>query len=60
MINTLQAFFSHLVRLVESGLGTKTPRQGEKQVTCHITIMVIVVMMVVTQTGDYTNNNDDY
>ena len=43
MINTLQAFFSHLVRLVESGLGTKTPRQGKKQVTCrHITIMVIV------------------
>jgi len=27
-----QAFFSHLVRLVESGLGTKTPRQGKKQV----------------------------
>ena len=22
--------------------------------------MVIVVMMIVTQTGDYTNNNDDY
>ena len=43
IIKTLQAFFSHLVRLVESGLGTKTPRQGKKQVTCrHITIMVIV------------------
>ena len=49
------------MRLVESGLGTKTPRQGKKQVTCrHITIIVIVVMMIVTHTGDYTNNNDDY
>lgn len=27
-----QAFFSQLVRLADSGLGTKTPRQGKKQV----------------------------
>jgi len=27
-----QAFFSQIVRLVDSGLGTKTPRQGKKQV----------------------------
>jgi len=27
-----QAFFSQIVRLADSGLGTKTPRQGKKQV----------------------------
>ena len=27
-----QAFFSQIVRLVDSGQGTKTPRQGKKQV----------------------------
>ena len=43
----MQAFFSHLVRLVESGLGTKTPRQGKKQVVWTSTMIILMVMVMI-------------
>ena len=62
-----QAFFSYLVSLVESGLGTKTPRQGKKQVVLT-SIMIILtmmkmmitmkIMMMINQVGTVTKMRD--
>ena len=38
--NNFQAFFSQIVRLADSGKGSKTPRQGKRQVRVPLIINI--------------------